>query len=82
MDFLTERGARLFLRPAAPEQLGETAAQSGARRGQRGDGEQAARFASDGKDVLTGVRPRLHLADQPEAQQGGGRGPGGRCIRQ
>ena len=89
VDFLPQRGARLLLRPAAPEQFGEPAAQGGARGGQRHDGQQGARLASGGQHVFAGDRPGFHLADQAQAQhhlpggaglRGGARGPGCRAC--
>ena len=68
VDFLPQRGPRLLLRPAAPEQFREPAAQRGARGGQRHHGEQGARLASGRQDVLAGDRPGFHLADQTQAQ--------------
>ena len=67
MNLLAERGARLLLRPAAPQQLGQPAAQRRARRRQRDHGEQRAGLAARRQHVFAGDRPGLHLADQPQA---------------
>jgi hypothetical protein len=71
MDFLAQRRARLFLRPAAPQQLGQLAAQHRARRGQGEDGKQRPRFAAGRQDAFACQRPGFHLPDQPQANEDG-----------
>ena len=66
VDLLAQRGARLLLRPPAPQHLGELAAQHRARRGQRQDGQQRAGLAPGWQDALAGQRPGFHLPDQPQ----------------
>ena len=66
MDLLAQRGAGLLLRPAAPQQFGQPAAQRGARRRQGDHREQRAGLAPSRQHALAGQRPGFHLADQPQ----------------
>ena len=69
MKLLAERGPRLFLGSAAPEQFREAGPQRGAGRHQGDDGEQHTRFATDREDRMS-VRERCpHLPDQMQVQQ-------------
>ena len=68
MDFLPQRRPRLFLRPSAPEQFGESAAQGGAGSRQGDDRKQGASLASGRQYVFAGDRPGFHLADQTQAE--------------
>ena len=58
VDLLAQRGTRLLLGPAAPQQFGETAAQRGPRRRQRDDGQQRAGLAPGRQHVLAGDASR------------------------
>ena len=69
VDFLPQRGARLLVGAAAPEQFGHFAAQHRARRGQRQHRQQRPRFASGRQHGLAGERPGFHLADQAQTYQ-------------
>ena len=66
MDFLAQRGAGLFLRPPAPQQLRQPTAQRRARRRQRHDGEQRPGFAPLRQHIFAGEGPGFHLPDQPQ----------------
>jgi hypothetical protein len=66
MNFLTQRGPGLLLRPAAPEQFRQSPAQCGARRRQRYNGQQRSGLSALWQYILAGERPCLHLADQSQ----------------
>ena len=69
VDLLAQRGTRLLIGPAAPQQLGQLAAQHRARRGQRQHRQQRPRLATRRHDALAGERPGFHLADQSQPNQ-------------
>ena len=71
VDFLAQRGARLLLRPAAPQQFGQPAAQHRPRRGQRQHRQQRPRLAAGRQHAFAGERPGFHLADQAQPHQHG-----------